>query len=427
MTSYVLDWIIIFAIAFVGFSFGHIEPYKRPFSLIDLSISYPLIPESVTPIDAVFVVAIAPAAIIAIVVLVFVPGPAFVRANNRSQVLRLKFWELERGVAGLAMSIAITFFVVQGIKNLVGKPRPNLLARCDPDLDNIASHVVGGMGRDISVRWTLVTSSICRQQDQMVLNDGFRSFPSGHSSFAWAGLLYLTFFLCSKFAIAVPFLEDRSQASIAGITATDGDSDTHALLPMPNNTRQHGHDAEDNHAPHARDSEHNPYPRARINHETGNRATHNERPSDAEPASPNSATRPPSSADFADAHPTATALRKSAPTLPLRNRAAAPPNHLLVFALVPVAAAIYICTTRYSEYYHFGFDIIFGSLIGILCAWFSFRWYHLPIRQGAGWAWGARSRSRAFGVGVGTRTYVGKEGWDAGKHSQTKDLEAGTI
>lgn len=45
------------------------------------------------------------------------------------------------------------------------------------------------------------------------------------------------------------------------------------------------------------------------------------------------------------------------------------------------------------------------------CAWFAFRWYHLPIRQGAGWAWGARSRDRAFWVGVGVGGYVGVEGW----------------
>lgn len=97
--------------------------------------------------------------------------------------------------------------------------------------------------------------------------------------------------------------------------------------------------------------------------------------------------------------------------LPLRNHAATPPNHLLVVVLFPTAVAIYICAIRFFEFYHFAFDIITDSLIGIESSWSSFRWYHAPIRNRAGWAWGARSRGRAFGIGVGTRTYVGAEGW----------------
>jgi hypothetical protein len=55
--------------------------------------------------------------------------------------------------------------------------------------------------------------------------------------------------------------------------------------------------------------------------------------------------------------------------------------------------------------------MIFGSLIGILSAYFAFRYYHLPISQGAGWSWGARSRDRAWAIGVGVPGYVGTEGW----------------
>lgn len=88
--------------------------------------------------------------------------------------------------------------------------------------------------------------------------------------------------------------------------------------------------------------------------------------------------------------------------------------HLLILAALPLCVAVWICSTRYAEFYHFGFDLIGGSLIGALSAWFAFRWYHLPIRSGRGWAWGARSRKRAFGIGVGTAGYVGEEGWGVG-------------
>ncbi len=94
---------------------------------------------------------------------------------------------------------------------------------------------------------------------------------------------------------------------------------------------------------------------------------------------------------------------------------------------MPIGAAVYISATRFSDYRHFGFDILFGALIGIVSAWLGFRWFHLPIRQGAGWAWGARSRDRAFGIGVGVGNYVGAEGWESKKFAEHTDLESGVV
>ncbi|KAB8339250.1 hypothetical protein FH972_022184 [Carpinus fangiana] len=66
-----------------------------------------------------------------------------------------------------------------------------------------------------------------------------------------------------------------------------------------------------------------------------------------------------------------------------------------------------------------------GSVIGIVCAWFSFRLYHLPIARGSGWAWGPRSRGRAFGVGVGSHGYVNESRFAKPKGSD--DLEMGPM
>ena len=192
IASYILDWLIIFFIAGVGGIFNYVKPYHRPFSLLDLTISYPLVHPELVPIERLlYICGLAPALIIAIVALVFVPGRRHCRGLNRAQILRLKFWEFEKGWAGFCLSIAVAFFITQAMKNLFGKPRPNMLARCEPDLENIAAHVVGGYGADISARWTLVDSSICTSTNMRVLNDGFRSFPSGHSSFSWSAMLYL--------------------------------------------------------------------------------------------------------------------------------------------------------------------------------------------------------------------------------------------
>ena len=105
----------------------------------------------------------------------------------------------------------------------------------------------------------------------------------------------------------------------------------------------------------------------------------------------------------------------------IRSEAAAPPTYLLVIAFIPIGAAIYISSTRWSDYFHHGFDIIFGSLLGFLLAWGSFRWYHAPIRRGAGWAWGPRSAEKAWGIGMGVQGYASESEWKRGD----EDLEHG--
>jgi len=187
-----------------GISF--VSPYHRPFSLIDLAISYPYV-ESDEISTALLVVLslILPAVVIAIVTALFVP--AFSVSSLRNQrYWKRKLWEFNAGWMGLGLSFALAFFVTTGIKNLIGKPRPDLLARCQPDLNDIAAHVVGGYGQDISQRWTLVSSSICTTTDKKRLDEGFRSFLSGHSSMSWSGLLYLSLWLASKFNMLIPYL-----------------------------------------------------------------------------------------------------------------------------------------------------------------------------------------------------------------------------
>ncbi|KAK5115938.1 hypothetical protein LTR62_000394 [Meristemomyces frigidus] len=356
--SYLLDWLAIIAIAAIGGGLNFVSPTHRPFSLLDLSISYPLITESISTLTLVLVSLIAPAIIVLLVVGLFVPGRAFTRNSklSRKEVLRLKLWEWEKGWAGLALSVAIAFFITQGMKNLFGKPRPDFLSRCAPDLANVAAHVVGGYGQDVSSRWTLVNSGICTQGDKAVLDDGFRSFPSGHSSFSWSGLLYLSLFLCSKFSIAIPYLpispagpesiQPRPRMRLPVLEprgSSGGEGDEEAQLKLP------GHDQEQQ-ALSARNT---------------------------------------------PAHPAN-----------IRCLAASPPNYLIIIAFIPIAVAIYISSTRYAQYYHHGFDILSGAFIGILAAVFGFRWYHAPLSRGQGWAYGARSDERAFGVGVGTRGYV---------------------
>jgi diacylglycerol diphosphate phosphatase/phosphatidate phosphatase len=61
------------------------------------------------------------------------------------------------------------------LKNAIGKPRPDLIDRCQPNAEIMNALLATN-------NFTLADHSICGQKDNAILKDGFRSFPSGHSS-----------------------------------------------------------------------------------------------------------------------------------------------------------------------------------------------------------------------------------------------------
>lgn len=87
---------------------------------------------------------------------------------------------------GLALSLATAFLITQGMKLLFGKPRPDLLSRCQPDLSRLSEFAVNNVGRQVGAEfnaaWVLVTDAICTNTDEDIMKDGFKSFPSGHAS-----------------------------------------------------------------------------------------------------------------------------------------------------------------------------------------------------------------------------------------------------
>lgn len=348
VASYISDWVILVVAAAVGYVLGNITPNQRPFNLDDREISFPLTPkETVTTTVLVLVSVVAPVAVVFLVCLIFVPGPTTPKGIPRALRWRRKLWELHIGWLSLALSVVGAWFITSCMKNLFGKPRPDLLARCQPDLSRAASYLVGGF-RDGFQDGQLVSAAICRNTDKATLNEGFRSFPSGHSSISAAGLIYLSLFLASKFAIAIPFLAP----------ARDHETDLQ-LSAFPSRSFVD--------------------PTASSLTQLGSRAIE-------DPAT------------GYISHPTTVSA--------VRRRAAAPPLYLLVIAIIPFFAAIFIASTRWYDFRHHGFDILFGFGIGTVTAFFSFRYYHLPIRQGAGWAWGPRNEEKAFWAGLGSQSYA---------------------
>lgn len=169
-----------------------VEPFHQHFALQNYTLQYPYAIHERVPIALAFAVAvIAPIIVIAIYTLVIdgIYSHQLSRGTPKSggmgrYTLRERLWEFNCGVLGLLLSEGAAFVITGALKNATGKPRPDLIARCLPKAGSIDPPVFG-----------LSNSTICTQTDHAILKDGFRSFPSGHSSCKWT-LLVNRYYSC---------------------------------------------------------------------------------------------------------------------------------------------------------------------------------------------------------------------------------------
>jgi diacylglycerol diphosphate phosphatase/phosphatidate phosphatase len=136
----------------------------------------------------------APAGIIAVYTLV-IDGIFSNSGGRKKYPFKKRLWELNCGILGLMLAVGASF-VITGtdcgetcgngrtlmwmrwlgtLKNAIGKPRPDLIARCNLTATEVSGFFENG-------NYSLAGHEHCHQSDNAILKDGFRSFPSGHSS-----------------------------------------------------------------------------------------------------------------------------------------------------------------------------------------------------------------------------------------------------
>ncbi|KAF3328873.1 lipid phosphate phosphatase 2-like protein [Carex littledalei] len=98
-------------------------------------------------------------------------------------VCKRDVYDLHHSILGLLFSVIITGVITDSIKNAVGRPRPDFFWRCFPDGKEVYDRVAGEV--------------ICHGITK-VINDGHKSFPSGHTSCAFAGLGFVSLYLSGK-------------------------------------------------------------------------------------------------------------------------------------------------------------------------------------------------------------------------------------
>jgi diacylglycerol diphosphate phosphatase/phosphatidate phosphatase len=110
------------------------------------------------------------------------------------QIRIRSFWDVNNAILGLLYSLITAAVFQVMLKCLIGGLRPHFLAVCDPD--------VPPFGQQAGAGWTQIMydRSVCRG-DKDKIDDSLESFPSGHSTAAFAGFVFLFLYLNAKLKV----------------------------------------------------------------------------------------------------------------------------------------------------------------------------------------------------------------------------------
>ncbi|KAL8449584.1 hypothetical protein Emed_003016 [Eimeria media] len=98
--------------------------------------------------------------------------------------------EVYRHLGAFFFAILSCWVLTEVLKNVVGSLRPHFLSVCKPNWEQLVCKRGG--------EYVYVSSYECRGEESSVV-EARRSFPSGHSSFTFCGMLYTALYLQGRF------------------------------------------------------------------------------------------------------------------------------------------------------------------------------------------------------------------------------------
>ncbi|UKZ72567.1 hypothetical protein TrVFT333_000199 [Trichoderma virens FT-333] len=112
------------------------------------------------------------------------------------QIRIRSFWDVNNGVIGLLYSLICAAVFQVFLKWLIGGLRPHFLDVCKPDLSRITNSELDRTG----YQQIYFTRDICTGDPDQI-DDSLESFPSGHTTAAFAGFVYLSLYLNAKLKV----------------------------------------------------------------------------------------------------------------------------------------------------------------------------------------------------------------------------------
>ncbi|CAG8975066.1 hypothetical protein HYALB_00009928 [Hymenoscyphus albidus] len=111
------------------------------------------------------------------------------------QIRIRSFWDVNNATIGLFYSLITAAVFQVFLKWLIGGLRPHFLAVCKPNVPEITAQEMGNGLRQIMYDRTVCTG------DESEIDDSLESFPSGHSTAAFAGFVFLFLYLNAKLKV----------------------------------------------------------------------------------------------------------------------------------------------------------------------------------------------------------------------------------
>jgi membrane-associated phospholipid phosphatase len=117
-----------------------------------------------------------------------------------AQIRIRSFWDMNNGILGVLYALILGTLFQVVIKQLIGGFRPYFLAVCQPDISRAATHNTTGLN-GVGFHQIMYTVDVCTNPDKQALKNAMTSFPSGHSTAAWAGFVFLFLWMNAKLKV----------------------------------------------------------------------------------------------------------------------------------------------------------------------------------------------------------------------------------
>lgn len=112
------------------------------------------------------------------------------------QIRVRSFWDVNNGIIGLLYSLIGAAVFQVFVKWLIGGLRPHFLDVCKPDISLARDQAYNAAG----FNQIYFTPDICTG-DRKEINDSLESMPSGHTTAAFGGFVYLYLYLNAKLKV----------------------------------------------------------------------------------------------------------------------------------------------------------------------------------------------------------------------------------